>query len=492
MDSTPAAAVELASPLGRRLISATVMGSAVAMVTATVANVALPTLAADLGAQASAQKWVINGYLLSLASLILVGGALGDRYGRVRTYRFGLACFALTSVLCAMAPSIDGLIAARVAQGAAAALVTPGSLAIIEATLREEDRDRGVGLWSGLGGIAGAVGPLVGGALVDLSWRWAFVVNVPLALAAFVLARPVPESLDEASRDEPLDVAGAALAVVLLASASFALIEGPEGGWATAELAAVALVALSAAVLWRVERGRRGAVVPLDLLAIRPVAVANAVTLTVYGGMGALFFLLALQLQVTVGWSALAAGAALLPVTLILLVLSARAAVLAGRIGPRLPLTVGPLVMAAGMLLLRRVGPGASFAGEVLPGVVVFGLGLVGVVAPVTATALGSAPTTRAGAASALNNATARTGSLLAVAAIPTLVGLNGTALADPARLDRGFDAALLLAAACVALGGLIAFLGLGPATRFRSAPAPAPAPQCPVDGPVPHPRARA
>lgn len=474
------ALVVLASPLGRRLIVATVAGSAVASVTATVVNVALPSIARDLEADTADQQWILNSYLLALASLILLGGSIGDRVGRVRAYRVGLALFALASVACALAPNVEVLLVCRFGQGIAAALVTPGSLAIIEAGLREEDRDAGVGSWAGFGGVAGAVGPLVGGVLVALSWRWVFVLVVPVAALALLLTKSLPESLDPAARSFPLDLPGAALTVVVLASSSYALI--------ARQVPLLAVAVIGAVLLWRVERGRHNAVIPGDVLAVRPVLVANAITFVVYGGMGVLFFLLSLQLQVTARWSPLAAGSALLPVTLVMLVLSARAAVVARRIGPRIPLTVGPLVMAAGMLLLRRVGPDASFVDDVLPGVLVFGAGLVAVVAPVTATALGQAPSTKAGAASALNNAVARTGSLLAVAAVPAVVGLNGDALGDPARLDAGFDRALVVAAASVAAGGLIAFVGL--ARRAQMSPALTPeGPHCSVDGPVTRPR---
>ena len=451
--------VELASRQGRTLITTVVLGSAVAMLTATVVNVALPTLASDLDAGAAGQKWIVNGYTLTLASLILIGGSLGDRYGRVRIYRIGVAWFALASLLCAVAWNVEALIAFRLLQGVGGALLTPGSLAIIQSTLRDADRGRGVGLWSGMGGLAGAAGPLLGGLLVEISWRWVFVVNLPVAVAVLALSRWIPETRDPSARDAPLDVGGAILTAVVLGASSYALIEGPENGFSPVEMLAAAAAVAGLIGLWFQERGRDHAMLPLELFTDRTFAVANALTFTVYGGMGVLFFLLSVQLQVTAGWSPLAAGTALLPVTLILLLLSARMGELATRIGARIPLTIGPLVVGLAMLLMTRIGPDAQFATDVLPAVVVFGLGLAFIVAPVTSTALGAVPSERAGAASGVNNAVARTGGLLAVAAIPGLVGLTGDGLSDPTLLDPGFERAMVLAGAILILSGLAAFV---------------------------------
>ena len=451
--------VELDSGPGRVLIATVVLGSAVAMLTATVVNVALPTLANDLDASSSEQKWIINAYTLTLAALILIGGSLGDRWGRVRVYRLGVVWFAVASALCAVSWDTTSLIVFRLLQGVGGALLTPGSLAIIQATLRPDDRGRGVGLWSGIGGVAGAIGPLVGGLLVEISWRWVFVVNLPVAVAAFVLSFWVPDSRDETARDSDLDLRGAALTALLLGAASYALIEGPEGGLSALEIVCIVVSVLAAVALWRVERGRDHAMLPLELFADKVFAAANVVTFTIYGGMAVLFFLLSVQLQVTAGWSPLEAGTALLPVTVLMLLLSARAGDWASRIGPRWPLTIGSFVVAAGMTMMTRVGPEASFWSDVLPAVTVFGLGLSLIVAPVTSTALNAVPDERAGAASGVNNAVARTAGLLAVAAIPGFVGLTGDALADPVQLDVGFGRAMLVAAAIVALAGVFAFV---------------------------------
>ncbi|TDT18180.1 EmrB/QacA subfamily drug resistance transporter [Ilumatobacter fluminis] len=455
--------VELDSRRGRLLLTTVVLGTTVASLTATVVNVALPTLASDLDASSSGQKWIVNAYTLTLASFILVGGSLGDRFGRVRLYRIGVVWFAVASLLCAIAPTVELLIVCRLLQGIGGALLTPGSLAIIESSLRSDDRGRGVGAWSGITGIAGAIGPLVGGLLVEISWRWVFVINIPVAIAVIVLSRWLPETRDRSARDASIDVTGAVATAVLLAGLSYALIEGPEGGLSGVEIAAVVAAGMAAAVLWVVERRIAHPMVPIELFANRVFGVANGLTFAIYGGMGVLFFLLPIQLQVTAGWSALEAGAALIPVTLLMLVLSPRMGDLSGRIGPRLPLTFGPIATALGIVLMIRVGPDASFATDVLPAVIVFGLGLSGIVAPVTSTALGSVPDERAGAASGVNNAVARTGGLLAVAAIPGLAGLTGDALSDPTRLGDGFDTAMWISAAIVAAAGVAAFALLRP-----------------------------
>ncbi|MEO1055851.1 MAG: MFS transporter [Actinomycetota bacterium] len=453
-----AGSIRLDSSRGRSILAMAILGSAVAMLTSTVVGVALPTIAAEFDATSAQQTWVINAYALPLAALILIGGSLGDRSGRLRVYRIGIVWFAVASLLCAVAWNVESLIAFRILQGIGGALLTPGSLAIIQVTLRAEDRGRGVGAWSGLGGIASAVGPLVGGLLVDASWRWAFLINVPVAVAALLLSARVPETRDETAQDTRLDGAGAALTVLMLGGLSYALIEGPNDGWSSLDIAAGVIGVVAIPVLLRIERGRDHAMLPVDLFADRTFSVVNSLTFTVYGGMGVVFFLLPLQLQVTAGWSPVGAGAALLPVTVMMLLFSARAGEMATRIGPRLPLTIGPLIVAAGMLLMLRVDASASYVADVLPAALVYGAGLAVMVAPLTATALGAAPSERAGAASGVNNAVSRTGGLLLVAAVPSLVGLTGTALSDPLALDEGFGRAVVVSVVVVAGSALIAF----------------------------------
>lgn len=453
--------VELGSTTGRVVITTTVLGTAVAMLTATVVNVALPSIASELGASSAEQQWVVNAYLLVIASLILIGGSLGDRYGRVRVYRIGVIWFAAASLVAAVAPTIEVLIGARLLMGIGGAMLTPGSLAIIEATLVKRDRGKGVGLWSGLTGIAAAVGPLVGGALIELSWRWVFLINLPVALAVILLTPRVPESRDESALEARLDVKGAALTAVALGGITFGLIQGPAGGLAFTDVLAVIIGVLALAVLIPVERVAEEPMVPFRLFANRAFAAANLVTLLVYGGMGIVFFLLSIQLQVTAGWTPFEAGMALLPATILLLLFSAQAGSLAQRIGPRIPLSIGPVLIAGGMLAMTRIGPDATYFADVFPAVVIFGFGLVASVAPVTATALGSVSDERSGAASGANNAIARTGQLLAVAAVPPLVGLTGDALNSPAELDAGFPEAMVVASALVAAGAIVAALGL-------------------------------
>ncbi|MEM8619158.1 MAG: MFS transporter [Actinomycetota bacterium] len=482
-----AGAVALDSTRGRAVLAMAILGSAVAMLTSTVVGVALPTIAVDFEATSAQQTWVINAYSLPLAALILIGGSLGDRSGRLRMYRIGIVWFALASLLCATAWNVESLIMFRVLQGIGGALLTPGSLAIVQATLRDEDRGRGVGAWSGLGGIASAIGPLVGGLLVDASWRWAFLINVPVAIAALVLSTRVPESRNDSAGASRLDVRGAVLTVIVLGGLSYALIEGPNDGWSPLDVALGAVAIVAIPVLLAIERGRDHAMLPVELFADRTFSVVNSLTFTVYGAMGVVFFLLPLQLQVTADWSPVGAGAALLPVTVVMLLFSARAGDLASRIGPRLPLTFGPLTVAVGMLLMLRIDSTASYVGDVLPAVLAYGCGLALMVAPLTSTALGAAPTQRAGAASGVNNAVSRTGGLLFVAAVPSLVGLTGTALSDPLQLDDGFGRAVIVSAIVVTLSGLLAFVLLPRAESIADerTDVTVVSSRCPVDGNV-------
>ncbi|GAA2254508.1 MULTISPECIES: MFS transporter [Streptomyces] len=448
--------VRLASPQGKWVLLTTVLGSSMAMLDSTVVNVALPRIGRDLDANLSALQWTVNAYMVTLAGLILLGGALGDRFGRRKVFVVGVAWFAAASLLCGIAPNAGVLIAARALQGVGGALLTPGSLALIQASFHPDDRGRAVGLWSGFGGIGAAVGPFVGGWLVDgPGWRWVFLLNVPLALVCVPVAlRHVPESGDGSAHGR-FDVLGAVLGALALALVTYALIEAGEGGWAVAVSAVAGLAAAVAFVV--VERRRPDPMMPPDIFASRQFTAVNLVTLCVYAALGGFFFLAALQLQVVVGYSALAAGTALLPTTVLMLLLSARSGELADRIGPRIPLTVGPLLCAAGMLLMLRVGPGASYLADVLPALVVLGLGLVTLVAPLTATVLGSVSVVRAGLASGINNAAARAAGLVAVAALPLLVGMGEEAYREPAAFDTAFGKAMGWCAGAMVLGAVIA-----------------------------------
>ena len=457
----PDTLIRAGSAQGRWVLTAAVLGSGMAMLDGTVVNIALRSIGDDLGASLAQLQWVVNAYLLALASLILVGGSLGDHLGRRRVFMVGVGWFALASALCGLAQSPGQLIAARLLQGVGAALLTPGSLAMIQGSFRRRDRGRVIGQWAGLGGIAAAIGPLLGGWIVqNASWRWIFLVNVPVAVVVLAVSvRHVPESRDpQAARG--FDVLGAALGAVGLAGVTFALIEA--GSIPRPYVAAAAAVGALALVTFVVfERRHRNALVPMHLFGSRTFSVANLLTLLVYGALGAMLFFLVLQLQVVTGWSPLGAGLATVPLTLVMLALSSRAGALAARIGPRLPLSVGPVVCAAGTLLLRGVGEGTGYLTGVLPGMVLFALGLVLLVAPLTSSVLAAAPDRFAGIASGINNAIARTGSLLAVSALPAVVGISGADYQQPAVFAAGYSQALLVCAVLLVTGGLVAFVGL-------------------------------
>ncbi|MDF3300767.1 MFS transporter [Streptomyces tropicalis] len=473
-----APAVRISTPAGRWILFTTVLGSSMALLDSTVVNVALPRIGEDLDASLAALQWTVNAYMLTLAGLILLGGSLGDRYGRRRIFVLGVVWFAAASLLCGFAPNPAVLVASRALQGIGGALLTPGSLALIQASFHPDDRARAVGLWSGFGGIGAAVGPFVGGWLVDgPGWRWVFLLNVPLALVcAPVAVRHVPESSSPApvAAGEPgtggsgghrhFDVLGAVLGALSLALVTYALIEARSGSPAIV-LSAVAGVAAGVAFV-TVEKRRADPMMPLDIFASRQFTAVNLVTLCVYAAFGGFFFLTALQLQVVAGYSALQAGTALLPTTALMLLFSARSGALADRIGPRIPLTVGPLLCAGAMLLMLRVGKGADYPTDVLPALLVMGAGMVTLVAPLTATVLASVDTARAGLASGINNAAARAAGLLAVAALPLLAGMGPEAYRSADVFDAAFRRAMPICA-----GVLVAASVLACATVRRPVP---------------------
>ncbi|RPE42071.1 EmrB/QacA subfamily drug resistance transporter [Streptomyces sp. Ag109_O5-1] len=454
--------VRLASSQGKWILLTTVLGSSMAMLDSTVVNVALPRIGEDLNASLSALQWTVNAYMLTLAGLILLGGSLGDQYGRRKVFVTGVVWFAAASLLCGLAPTDAVLIGARALQGIGGALLTPGSLALIQASFHPDDRARAVGLWSGFGGIGAAVGPFLGGWLVDgPGWRWVFLLNVPLALVCVPVAlRHVPESSGGTSRSESggerahgrFDVLGAVLGALALGLVTYALIEA-----GTLALLAVAGVAAGVAFVY-VEKHRPDPMLPLDIFASRQFTALNIVTLCVYGAFGGYFFLTALQLQVVAGYSALAAGTALLPTTALMLLFSARSGALADTIGPRIPLTVGPLLCAAAMLLMLRVGEHANYLTDVLPAVLVMGVGMVTLVAPLTASVLASVDTARAGIASGINNAAARAASLIAVAGLPLLAGMGPEAYRSAAAFDAAFRRAMPICAGVLVVGAALAF----------------------------------
>jgi EmrB/QacA subfamily drug resistance transporter len=395
-------------------ITPTVLGSSMAMLDATAVNVALPTIGNELHTSLAGLQWVVTSYTLTLAGLILLGGALGDRFGRRRVFLIGVTWFALSSALCGLAPNIGVLIAARALQGIGGALLTPGSLAIIQSTFAPDDRPRAIGAWSGLGGVAGAIGPFLGGWIVgSIGWRWIFLINLPLAVAVLaVTSRHVPESRDPTAQGR-FDIAGAVLAALALAGITDGLIEAPSGSLLESVVPALAGVAAGAAfVVLERRRGRHPErippMLPLGIFKSRQFTAINLITFVVYGAMGAVFFLLVLDLQVVAGFTPLQAGISLLPSTVALLLLSSRAGALAQRFGPRWLMTGGLLLAAAGLALLIRIGPHTSYVTDVLPAVLLFGIGLSMTVAPLTATVLASADERHAGVASGVNNATAR------------------------------------------------------------------------------------
>lgn len=450
--------VEYESGTGRAILAAAVLGSGMALLDGTVVNVALRRIGTDLGASLAELQWISNGYLLALASLILLGGSLGDRYGRRRVFVFGVVWFTAGSALCGFAQSPPQLIGARVLQGVGAALLTPGSLSMIQGAFRREDRSRAIGAWSGLGGIAAALGPFIGGWLVEFaSWRWVFFLNLPLAAVTVLIAvRWVPETRDPQSAHH-FDLLGAALAVVGLAGLTFALIEA--GALSTTIVVLAAIVGAASLVAFVVaERDEATPMMPVELFGSRQFSAANAMTLLVYAALGAMLFFLVLQLQTTVGYGPLRAGIATLPVTVVMLLLAARGGALAARIGPRLPMSLGPVMCAAGIALLAGLGAGSGYWLDVFPGVTVFSLGLALLVAPLTATVLASAPDRYAGIASGVNNALARSGSLLAVAALPFLVGLGGDDYDKPEVFTAGYERAMWISAALLVMGGAVAF----------------------------------
>ena len=447
------------TPAARWVIAATVLGSGIAFLDGTIVNVALPAIGRDLKTDVAGLQWTLDAYLVTLTAFLLFGGALGDRFGRRKMFVTGLVLFTIASVACAFAPGAGVLAISRAFQGAAGALLVPGSLAIIGSSFHDVDRGRAIGAWAGLAGIASAVGPFVGGWLIDaFSWRWVFLINLPLAIVAVVITlRHVPESRAESQL--PLDGLGAVLAAVGLASLCYALIESGHGFGGTEIVSAVVGIGAIAAFLVLESRSSHP-MLPLRLFRNRQFSGANATTLAVYGALGGALFMVVLELQIALNYSALEAGASLVPMTLIMFFLSPRSGALAQRIGPRLPMTVGPMVIAVGLLLFTRIGPGEDYWTTVFPAVIVFALGLAGTVAPLTSTVLSSVSDAELGIASGVNNAASRLAGLLSVAVLPSLVHLDTTLL--PGVLTARVAVALRICAAIAVLGGVIAWLTVG------------------------------
>ena len=486
------AAIRLGQPTGRWVILATVLGSSMAMLDGTVVNVALPTIGRDLHTSLGGLQWTVNAYTLALAGLILLGGSLGDRHGRRKIFLVGVAWFALASALCGLAPNIGVLIGARALQGIGGALLTPGSLAIIQASFAPDDRSQAVGAWSGLGGVAGAAGPLLGGWIVSgIGWRWVFLLNLPLAAVVIAVAtRHVPETRDPMAHGR-FDVSGAGLVALALAGISYALIEAPSPG-STARVAVAAVIGVAAFVGFVAVERRHGRtddgtppMLPLDVFASRQFTVVNLVTFVVYAAFGAVFFLLILELQIGSGYSPLKAGVATLPSTLLMLAFSARAGALAQRTGPRWLMAGGILLCAAGLALMTRAGLHASYFADVFPAVCVFGAGLSLAVAPLTATVLASADARHAGVASGVNNAVARSASMLAVAGLPAAVGLAIGGHHTAAAFASGFRSAMLICAGLLAAGAVLSALFVDNDVLKPTPGRPTPGPECRFNCPV-------
>jgi len=427
----------------RLTLIACILGSAIVFVDQTVVNVALPALREDLGASLAGQQWVVEAYLLMLASLVLVGGALGDMYGRRRIFAIGVAGFGAASLACAIAPSIGVLVAARALQGAFGALLVPSSLAIITAVFGPGERAAAIGSWTAGTSAAIAVGPPLGGLLVDaLSWRVIFAMNVPLVLAClWLIARAVPECPGEGTRR--IDSLGALLCALGLAGPVYALIQQPTLGWSDPEVWITGLGGIGAlAAFVAYERVARDPMLALSIFRSRNFTVGNLVTFAAYAGLGAATFFVALFLQQVAGYSAFEAGFALLPITLLLVTLSRRFGALSARVGPRLLMTAGPLTGGVGLLLFARLDGRGDFLEQVLPATLVFGLGLAMTVAPLTATVLESADRRHAGVASGVNNAIARVAGLVAIAAVGAVLSAQFGAQIDDRLGGRDLPAA--------------------------------------------------
>ena len=455
-------------PRARWVLLATVLGSALTFIDATVVNIALPTVGEELDAGTSGLTWVVNAYTLVLAAFVLLGGSIGDQLGRRRIFVLGVSLFAAASAICGLAPNVETLVAARALQGVGGALLMPASLAILQAAFAHEDRGRAIGAWSGLTGVAAAIGPFAGGWLVEVaSWRWVFLINLPVALVVVVVARRhVPETRNpDASKH--LDLVGSLLLVAglggltlgLTAWSAGPLLSFPVGG----ALVAGVLLLVGFGV-W--ERGAPEPLLPPTVFTSTLFVTANVITFILYAALGALFFVLVVALQVGAGFSPLAAGLSLLPVTILMLLFSSRAGVLMNKVGPRIPMTVGPLVAAAGVALLSRLDADSSYLVDVLVPTTIFGAGVTLLVTPLTATALGALPDQQAGIASGVNNAVARTAGLLAVAAIPLVGGLGGAGLTDPSRVRDGFALIAWICAGLLAAGGALSALTVRPASR--------------------------
>jgi EmrB/QacA subfamily drug resistance transporter len=451
------------SARGRWVLLVAVLGSGIAGIDSAVVNVALPFIGRDLDADFAQLQWTVTGYALSLAALLLLGGALGDHFGRRRIFIIGVIGFTAASLLCAAAPGIGALIGTRSVQGIGGALMTPASLAIIQSSFRAEDRPRAIGIWSGFSGVASVVAPFIGGWLLELgTWRWIFVINLPVAAVLIPVAvRHVPESREAAPA--PMDWLGSFLAVIALASVTYVLTTVPGQRSASPLSVSATLLAVAASVAFaRHERRSKAPMLPVAIFRSAPFVAANLVTFFVYGAFGAFSLVFTVALETISGYSPVKAGSTLLPITITTLLLSGRSGQLAARIGPRLQVTAGTFLCAVGDLLAMRVAADTGYWTTVIPLECVFGLGIATMVAPLMSAALAAAPVDHAGVASAVTNAIARASGLLWIAALPPIAGLTGASYGSAAAFRGGYQEICLMCAASLALGGTIAALALG------------------------------
>jgi EmrB/QacA subfamily drug resistance transporter len=412
----------------RRMLWAVIIGSGVVFLDGSVVNLALPKMAELLHAGFSDQQWIVDGYLLTLSALILLGGSMGDILGRKKIYMWGVVGFGIASLFCSVAQNTEMLIVARIIQGIFGAMMIPGALALINTNFPSNLRGKAIGTWTAATSAIIAAGPLVGGYLIDaLSWRWIFIINVPLLLLVIWLGLPsIKESKSVNKRS--IDLVGAGLAVVALGGLTYGLIEGPVTHWGWLPVTALVVGAVAAGLFVWCERKRRDPMLPLRLFGSHNFTGVNITTFAMYGALGGFFFILTIYLQTTLHYSSIAAGLATLPVSIILIFLSRRVGAVADKLGPRWFLTGGPILAGLGILLLLPLGPGSEYLWHVLPGILLFGLGLAATVAPLTTTVLASVEEGDSGIASAVNNAVSRVSGLIVVA----LLGLFGAGQAYP------------------------------------------------------------
>ncbi|HWF63473.1 MAG TPA: MFS transporter [Rhizomicrobium sp.] len=452
---------ERKSPHLNWVLATTILASSLAFIDGSVVNVGLSAIGSSFHSSAGGLTWVVNAYLLPLGALLLLGGAAGDRFGRARLLILGTALFALASVLCALAPGLAWLLAGRGLQGIGAALLMPNSLAILGSSFSGEAEGRAVGIWASVGAVMAAVGPVLGGALIDtVGWRAIFLINLPPALGAIALARRYVRDEPRGQDGAPLDLLGGALATSGLGFLTWGLTIGSgRGGWSPAALllAAAGAVLLTAFVWIEKRRGGR-AMMPLALFGSKSFVALTLLTLLLYGALGALLVLVPYVLIRASGFTGTEAGLSLLPFAAVLALASPKMGALAGRIGPRLPLSLGPLVVAAGFLLMLRMTPGGSYWSSVFPAILVMAIGMTGAVAPLTTAVLSSVDRSHTGSASGFNSAAARIAGMVATALLGGVLADSGPALVAGFRLT-----ALACAAACVAASAFMFFLGAAP-----------------------------